>query len=80
MNFDDKVDAALDGINNTKCPSCGASIMVISGKPHKCDVCGWQHDATPTNTPYLQFGQRFSELARMRSLRNVSGINAGRVS
>jgi len=64
---------------NAKCPNCNKSIKIVSGESYTCD-CGWKKDPSPEPGTYHQFGQRYSELARMRPTKSFPGINAGRVS
>ena len=64
---------------NTTCPQCGIEIAVIPTQAYTCS-CGWKKDPAPPCGTYLQFGQRYSELARMIPHQSVPGINGGRVS
>lgn len=75
MTFEEQVDRALDAMQS-KCPDCGRAFIVVTGEDPKCS-CGWSKDQLLKPGTNLQFGQRFSELARMIPNKSFPGVNAG---
>lgn len=75
MKFEEEVDKALEAMQ-TECPKCGRMFTVITGETPACS-CGWSKDQLLEPGTNLQFGQRYSELARMIPNKSFPGINAG---
>lgn len=78
MNFNEELENTLKSLD-TKCPQCDKMMVVLPNEPFECS-CGWKKDPAPPSGTNHQFGQRFSELARMIPPRTMPGINGGRVS
>jgi hypothetical protein len=75
MTFEETLDQAF-AEPQPLCPKCNTSIIVVPGEPQSCN-CGWTSQAGPDCETNLQFGQRYSELARMVPKQSMPGINAG---
>jgi len=76
MTFEEALDQAFKE-TQPLCPKCGTSIIIVPGEPQSCN-CGWTSQEGPECGTDLQFGQRYSELARMIPKQSMPGINAGR--
>lgn len=78
LSIAEKIDQAVDNLDIIKCPHCEKSITWLPNEPAECQYCGWKQEPS-IDGPNLQFGNRYSELARMRPWRAFPGINAAQV-
>jgi rubredoxin len=75
--FERILSEALANLSDgTKCPQCGTSIIIKTGEPTRCSICGYSEEVAPADKPIF-IGDRYNERARMKPPMSIPGMNVG---